>query len=114
MIRISKDRALLAGQNDGEGSTPFRVVFGLDPAAVLLHNAGGNGKPQPRSAHVAGTRALDAVEPLEDARNLLGRDAHAVVDDLDHHVIVLSAVFMLAGTSGVGKSECSAIVRGTC
>src|ERR1700741_1769315 len=65
------------GQLHGEDGTPGHALAG-EAASVLLHDAVGNGKPEPRAlAHLLG-----GEERLEDAGHDLGRDAGAVVLEL--------------------------------
>ena len=69
----------LAGQADHEAAAAARLALRRDRAAVRRRDAAGDGQaePYPRVAEPAGR--LGAVERLEEAREILGRDAAAAV-----------------------------------
>src|SRR5688500_8694494 len=60
---------------------PRVTVAHLDGPAVRRHNGGGDGEPQARAAGVPVPDPIGAVEPVEDPRAVLRRDAGAVVGD---------------------------------
>src|SRR5690606_1487959 len=67
------------GQDDGEGRPlpPSRVQ--VDVAAVRRGEGGGDGEAETAAAAVPAAGLLDAVEPVEDAGDVRGRDSGAVV-----------------------------------
>src|SRR5690242_6945042 len=68
-------------QREGEGRALARAALGGDVAAVAQEDA-----PADREAHAAaliGLGAVEALERLEDARPVLGREADAVVAHRD-------------------------------
>jgi len=42
-----------------------------------------NGQAQAGSAHCTRARAIDAIKPFEDARQIVGRNADSIVGDFD-------------------------------
>src|SRR5437867_1187874 len=64
-----------------EGTPLADGAFDADLPAVLAHDAVGDGEAEARAA--AG--GLGGEEGIEDLREVIGRDTHAVVADLDAH-----------------------------
>ena len=60
--------------------TPERAFDG-HAAAMGLHDVLDDGQPQAGAAQLAAAGPIDAIEPLEDARQVLGGDAAAAVGD---------------------------------
>src|SRR5439155_12157049 len=73
---------------------PGRAVY-LDRPAVRLHDVFHDRQTQSRPAHVARAAALRPVKALEDPRQILRRDADAVVDDLDDDLLASPGVDVL-------------------
>src|SRR4051812_30692235 len=69
-------------QGEGEGRSPTRLALDADPAAVGGDDLADDRQAQPGAAV---PRAGDAVELLEDVRQVLGRDALAGVFDGQPH-----------------------------
>ena len=65
-------------------------VGGVDGAALVLEEAGGDGEAEARSPVVAVARVVGAGERLEDVGEEVGWDAGAVVGDLDEGAVVSS------------------------
>ena len=62
----------------------------VDLAADRLHQVLDDRQTQPGAAELAAARLVDAVEPLEDARQVVARDADAGVGDLDAGFVVIA------------------------
>ena len=72
-----------AGKGEGEQAALARLALHGDRAAVGLGDVLDDREPQPGAAHVAAAPLVHAVEPLEDARQVLALDAGSLVADLD-------------------------------
>src|SRR4051812_23894901 len=70
-----------ARQGDDEPRAALRAVLRADGAAVQLDEMFDDGEAEPRAAGVARTRLVDAIEPLEHARQIVFRDAGPFVRD---------------------------------
>src|SRR6185295_6229071 len=66
-----------------EGAAALRGALDTHPAAVQLDGVLHDGEPQPGPARGARPAAVDPVEALEDAGQVLGRDAAPGVGDGD-------------------------------
>src|SRR6185312_5777932 len=62
----------------------------VDGAAVGLGYVFDDGEAEAGAAHFARAGAVDAVEALKDAGEVMGRDSEAVVGDLDLHAVALA------------------------
>ncbi|MDH6472737.1 hypothetical protein M2303_006318 [Micromonospora sp. H404/HB375] len=71
-------------QPDGEGGAAAHGAVRVDVAAVQRDQFLDQGEADAAALAGAGPGVLDAVEPLEQARHLLGRDADAGVGDPQH------------------------------
>src|SRR5262245_1718167 len=77
----------MARKRNGQLSPAFGAVGGLYTAAKVLHDAVGNGKTQPKPL----SYRLGGEERIEDASDLVGRDAVASVCDHDRHAVARCA-----------------------
>jgi hypothetical protein len=77
-----------------------------DRAAIQLDQRLGDRQPQPRAAQFASQGIIGAVEAPEQRLLLLGRDADAVVADID-----LDVAFDLAGVNGDGAAGVAELDR---
>src|SRR5436190_21648348 len=59
-----------------------------DPATMREHDAATDRETQTSTADPAGASALAAMEPFEEARQLVRRDAQSLVDDAHHDLTV--------------------------
>ena len=87
----SRMRSVYGADGHGEADPRPATVARLDPdpAAVRLDDRAADRQAEARARAVARAVA-SAEEALEDALGVLGRDALAVVRDLDAHVVVLA------------------------
>src|SRR5438874_13401380 len=69
------------GQLEREHAPPPDLALRPDPSAVRLHDRSRDGEPDARSAVAARARRVDAVEPLEQEGQVLGRDPRTRIDD---------------------------------
>ena len=81
---------LLLGQEDGECAALGRDAFDGSSAAVKLDDVLDDGQPQAGAARFATPRPVDAVEALEDPRQMLAADAAAVVANADLDLVLES------------------------
>src|ERR1051326_5244789 len=57
-------------------------AFGVDASSVKLRDVFHNGQPQPVSSNIfGGARFIDAIKPLENARQIFFADADPVIAD---------------------------------
>ena len=72
------------GEADGEGGAlAFAGAVGVDGSAVEFDEGLGDGESEAEAAELAGDGALGLFEGVEDAAEVVGVDAFAVVGDLD-------------------------------
>src|SRR3989442_1997603 len=62
----------LLGEGDADGRATADGALGLHPAAVGLHQMLDDRQPETGAALVPGAAEVDAVEPLENPRQMLG------------------------------------------
>src|SRR5271154_6214658 len=87
-----------------EGCALAGGAGGPDAAAVLGDDAAADGEAEAGAAHGAGVGGVDLVEALEDALELVGGDAAALIADLDFGLVGVDA----AGAEvdlGAGRGE---------
>src|SRR5690606_1568134 len=70
-------------QHDGEGRALAGCAADVDAPAVALRHVLDDGQPEAGAAGLARAAAIDAVEALGQARQVLGRDARAAVGDVE-------------------------------
>src|SRR4051812_30357390 len=75
-------RDLVAGERDGEPGAGADAAVDGDLAADRLDQVLDDREAQAGPAELAAARLVDAVEPLEDAGQVVAGDADAVVGDL--------------------------------
>src|SRR5690348_18480232 len=68
------------GEHEPDRRPLARRTLRLHPPALGLHQMLHDGEPQPGAPLVARAAGIGAVEPLEDAGEVLGRDAAARVE----------------------------------
>src|SRR4029453_14485184 len=83
---IQKTRLGRTRQYDAERGAAARPGADRDLAPLCLCQVFNDREAEPRAAEVAGARLVDAVETLEDARQVLGRDADPLVLHLEPHL----------------------------
>ena len=89
---------------NGERAADAERAVDGDAAVMGLHDVLDDGQPQAGAAQLAAASAIDAVEALEDARQVLGRDAAAAICDVDQHL----AIGDLAGDVALrGPARCT-------
>src|SRR5690349_16693089 len=66
-------------EDAGDRRPPPPLALGGHPAPVRLDEMLHDGEAQPRAAFIPRARGIGPVEALEDARQVLARDARAVV-----------------------------------
>src|SRR5260370_20334558 len=71
------------GEVEKEGSAASQLTFRFDAAAVRLDEVLHDGKAQSRAALLPRAARVNAIEPLENARQMVGGDAAAGVGDTD-------------------------------
>src|SRR6185437_6123977 len=80
------------GQDDGEGrSLVGAVAFGGDFAAMHVDDTLDDREPKARRAFARGRLGGEALEAAEQAAEILGREARALVGDADERVVVVMA-----------------------
>ena len=70
---------------DGTGSLADGTLH-LDRSPVRQGDGARDCQPQAGAAHFSSTGRVDAIEPLENVRQVFGRDANAGVGDDDAHL----------------------------
>src|SRR3954469_17275134 len=75
--RPSLHEHLRGGEGEEECATVAEFAFGADGAAVGEHDVFGDGQTEAGAAGLAGAGFVDAVEALEETRQMLGGDAGA-------------------------------------
>src|SRR5690349_10151752 len=58
-------------------------AFGADGTSVGAHDVLGDGEAEAGASGFAGARFVDAIETLEEARQMFGRDSSTVVADIE-------------------------------
>src|SRR5881394_699896 len=100
---------LIGAQSDGKGRSCARLAGHFDRAAMGLHNGLGNGQAESAASSRARARFVGAIKPLEDMREVFGRDALAGVGDRHDRGAVFAAradAYFTVGfvvVDGVGK-----------
>src|SRR5690606_15262294 len=79
------------GQSHGERAAPPRLAGHGDVAAEQPREAAGEREPEPGAGRASRHHLLDLPERLEDALEVLGRDADPGVRHIDHDLVRLSA-----------------------
>lgn len=74
-----------------EGGALAEGAGGPDAASVLVDDGAADGEAEAGAAHGAGVGGVDLVEALEDAFELVGGDAAALVADLDLGLVGVGA-----------------------
>src|SRR5581483_3465803 len=74
---------LPGAERQAEGAAAARRAVDLEPGAVGLGDPAGEAQPEAGARGAGGSRLRGAVEALEDALLLLGRNAGSAVDDGD-------------------------------
>src|SRR6267143_101672 len=90
---LRRDRGARRGHRQGNGEDRARAVPAIaryDRSAHRLDEAAADGEAEP-GAGALPVGAPDAVELLEDMREMLGWDAAAFVENLDHQAVALPA-----------------------
>src|SRR4051812_42691213 len=89
-----------ARQGD-DHAAPVRLArFGMDVAAVQVDDPAGDREAESGPAVRRCARGVGAVEAFEDAGDVVGGDARALVDDLDRHAGVAAPRPYLHGRAG--------------
>src|ERR1039457_3462416 len=101
----SLTRGNRGGHSKQEAAALAGRAFGPDAAAVLLDDAAAEGQAQAGAAESAGVGGVTLLEAVEDAIELLGRDALALVLDDE-------ADFACTGGACAGGLSGGACVRG--
>src|SRR3712207_5802271 len=73
-------------QRDRKPGPLPRLAFDVEVPAVAVDDVFDDGEPQPRSALLATLHDVDAIEALGQARQVLRRDARAVILHVDGHM----------------------------
>src|SRR4051812_2479865 len=71
------------GQGEAEDGLLWRLALGAQLASVGEHDVLGDGEAEAGAARLARTGLVHAVEALEEARQVLGRNALAVVANVE-------------------------------
>ena len=97
---------MLDGKADVKGRPAARRAFDPNPAAMRLDDIFHDREPEPGAAGVAGSVLVDAVEPFEDVRLVVGGNAGSVVGDADTNFRVMTGGGDAdAGIFGAAMSE---------
>ena len=92
------------GYGELEAQSARGQVAGRYRAAVQQHRVLHDGEPQSCAAHLAAAPLVYAVEPLEEARQMLGRHSYAVVAERE-----------LPCVAAIGGADCyRGAVAGVC
>ena len=67
-----------------------RFTFRLDTAAVQLRDVLHDREPEPRAAELAMARFVRAIESLEDARQIAGRNSRSVIGNTQADPIIIA------------------------
>src|SRR5215217_6765540 len=97
--------SLRRGERDDEGGAAAVGVGRAHVAAVGADDAGHDRQPEPGAGLAALAPALGAPETLEERVRIFGREAGAVVADLEAHLAVLAADVDLHRGVGGGVDE---------
>ena len=76
-------RELCGRQRERESAAVVEFAFGADGATVGAHDVLGDGKAEAGAPGFARARFVDAVETLEEARQVLGGNTGAVVANVE-------------------------------
>ena len=76
---------------DGEDAAFARRAFDIDAALMGLDDVLDDGQAEAGAAELAAAGAIDAVEALEEARQVLRGDAAAAIADVDGDFVVILA-----------------------
>src|SRR5260221_4654210 len=90
---LCRDRGARRGHRQGDGEVRAGGILAIacyDRSPHRLDEAAADGEAEP-GAGALPVGAPDAVELLEDMREMLGWDAAAFVEDLDHQAVALPA-----------------------
>src|SRR5690606_23314819 len=98
---------VLGGDRHGEaeGAALAGDALGPDAAAVQLDQRLGDAEAEASAADPARVRVVHAVEAVPDARQVLGRDADALVGDRDAQELALGVVVRQVGGGGLDDRQ---------
>ena len=96
-VRVDAD-----GDDEAEHRAPAELALDLDLGLEECGEFSADGEAQAGASVLAGVRAVELIEGLEDAFLIVGRDAGAGVDDADPDAVVLLRVAADRGRLGAG------------